>query len=81
MSKIDDLKEAVAKLEVDLAALSDAERDLSNWEEQDLKPRDRSSAQDARHEEMGRNASMRVRDGKHKVDSQKALVAVLTSAI
>ncbi len=81
MSKIDDLKQAVAKLEVDVAALSDAERDLSNWEDQDLNRRDDSSAQDARHEEMGRNESMRVREENHKIESQKALVVALTSAI
>lgn len=81
MSKIDDLKEAVAKLEVDLAALGDAERGLSNWEDHDLNRRDGSGAQDARHEEMGRNASMRVTEAKHKVESQKTLVAALTGAI
>jgi hypothetical protein len=81
MNKIDALKQAVAKLEADLASLDNAERELSNWEDHDLTRRDGSSAQDARNEEMGRDARMRVRDAKHQVDAQKSAVAALTNAI
>ena len=81
MSKIDDLKQAIAKLELDLAELSDAERHLSYWQDHDLNRRDGSSAQDARNEEIGRNANTRIRDAKHTVKSQKALVKALTTAI
>lgn len=81
MSKIEELKQAVEKLEVCVTALVDAERDRSNWEDHDLSRRDGSSAQDARHEEMGRTASMRVNEARREVEAQKSVVAALSKVI
>lgn len=81
MSSIEDIKQAVAKLEIDLAALRNAEQDLSNWEHHDLHRRDGSSAQDARHDEIGQTSRADVRDARSQVESQKALIARLLNGI
>lgn len=81
MNKIDQLKQAVAKLETDLFALQSAESERSQWEDNDLTRRDGSSAQDARNDAIGRDASTRVMEAKHEVKLQKALVEKLASAI
>jgi hypothetical protein len=81
MKKILELKQAVEQLEACIAELSDAEKELSNWQYQDLHRRDGSSAQDARHEEFGREARDRVWQAKQKTESQKKLIATLTSAV
>lgn len=81
MSNIDDIKQAVEKLGVDLATLRDAEQDLSNWEHSDLHRRDGSSAQDARHDEIGRSSREDVADARSQVESQKALIARLLNGI
>jgi hypothetical protein len=80
MSKMDELKQAVAQLEVDIAELSAAEKELSNWEDHDLHRRDGSGAQDARNEESGRDVRDRVWQAKQKVESQKRLIATLANA-
>ena len=81
MKKIEELKNAVNQLEVDVAALKDAEQAVKNWQYGDLHRQDGSSAQDARHERMGREAHERVSQASQKVCLQKALIAKLTNEI
>lgn len=81
MNKIEELKQAVAKLESDLTELAGAERGLSNWQDQDLNRRDGSSAQDARHDEMGRQASMKLTVVQRQVDEQKTSIVALVKVI
>ncbi|GKS87486.1 hypothetical protein AVMA1855_25060 [Acidovorax sp. SUPP1855] len=81
MSKIVELKDAVHQLETDVAALTAAEREVENWSYQDLNRRDGSSAQDERHERMGREARESAWQAKQKVNSQKNLIAELARAI
>lgn len=81
MSKIEELNQAKAKLEIDLAALRDAESDLSFWKYQDMNRSDGSGSQDARHDKMGRDAQDRVDHAKNQVEKQKALVQELEKAI
>ena len=81
MNKIVELKNAVAQLEIEVAALTDAEREVANWDYSDLQRQDGSSAQDERHERLGRNARERVWQARQKVNLQKDLIANLTSAI
>lgn len=81
MNKIVELKNAVAQLEIEVAALTDAEREVANWDYSDLHRQDGSSAQDERHERLGRNARERVWQARQKVNLQKDLIAKLTSAI
>ncbi len=81
MNKIVELKNAVAQLEIEVAALTDAEREVANWDYSDLQRQDGSSAQDERHERLGRNARERVWQARQKVNLQKDLIAKLTSAI
>lgn len=81
MSKIVELKDAVHQLEVDVAALTDAEQEVADWDYSDLHRRDGSGAQDERHERMGREARERVWQASRKVQLQKDLIAKLTSAI
>lgn len=81
MGIIEDLKQAVARLENDLVKLRDAEQDLSNWESHDLTREDGSGAQDARHQEIGRSSRDDVSEAKRQVEAQKALVASLLNGI
>jgi len=81
MNNIVELKNAVVQLELDVAALTNAVREVENWEYSDLHRQDGSSAQDERHERMGRNARERVWQASQKVNLQKDLIAKLTSAI
>ena len=81
MSKILELKDAIHQLEDDVAALANAKRELENWKEQDRHRRDGSSAQDERHERMGREASERVWQAEQKIHSQKDLIVKITHAI
>lgn len=81
MNKIVGLKDAVHQLEVDVAALTEAERGVANWSELDRTRRDGSSAQDERHESLGQEARERAWQAKQKVNSQKDRIAQLTKAI
>jgi hypothetical protein len=81
MSKIEELKDAVHQLEVDVAALTDAMREVEKWRGHDLNRRDGSSAQDERHERMGREARDLVWQARQKVKSQNELIAKLINAI
>lgn len=81
MNKIVELNDAVRQLGVLVAALAAAEKELENWRYSDLNRRDGSSAQDERHERIGRDASERVSQARQKVNLQKDLIAKLNSAI
>lgn len=81
MNKIVELKDAVQQLEVDVAALKDAEQGEAEWTRHDLNRRDGSGAQDERHDRMGREARERVWRAKQKVNTQKALIANLANGI
>jgi hypothetical protein len=81
MSKIEELKYAVHQLEVDVAALTDAMREVENWRGHDLNRRDGSSAQDERHARRGEDASELVWQARQKVKLQNELIAKLTNAI
>lgn len=81
MSKVLELKQAVEKLEVDIAELEAAEKELSAWRDYDLHRRDGSAGQDALHEEHGQEVRDRVWQAKRKVESQKKLVSSLANAV
>lgn len=81
MNIIDELKVAVQQLEVEVAALTDAEREVANWSYSDLNRRDSSSAQDERHERISREARERASQARQKVKSRKDLIAELTNSI
>jgi hypothetical protein len=81
MRKVLELKQAVEQLEVDIAALSAAEKELSDWQNYDLDRRDGSGRQDALHEENGQDARDRVWKAKQTFESQKKLVSTLASAV
>lgn len=81
MNEFEELTKAVGQLEVDVAALKGAEMELKNWQYSDLYRQDGSSAQDARHEWLGREARERVSKASHKVSLQKSLIAKLTNDV
>jgi hypothetical protein len=81
VNKVDELKQVVEQLGVDLAELSAAEGELSNWYSYDLRRSDGSARQDALHEEHGREAENRVSQAKKRVESQKKLVSSLVNAL
>ena len=81
MNKIAELKDAVVQLEVAVAALTDAEREMANWKYSDQHREDGSSAQDERHERLGREAREVLQQARQKVDLLKELIAKLSSAI
>ena len=81
MGKIEELKQAADQLEKDLAALGSAESDLAMWKYHDSIRGDGSSYQDARHEQIGRDAEDLVDNAKCKVERQKALISELLNSI
>ena len=80
MTKVDELKQAVVDLEVDLQALGEAKRELDSWHDYDRNRRDGSTRQDAMHEQSGEDARHSVWSAERKVEAQKRLVASLVSA-
>lgn len=81
MSKVDELKQAVEQLQVDVADLHAAENELNGWHEHDLRRRDGSTRQDTLHEEHGQELRDSVWHAKRKVESQKGLISTLLSAV
>lgn len=81
MNKTVDLKDAFSQLEVDVAALAIAEQEVDNWNDLNRDRLDGSGAQDERHERMGEGVRERALQARQKVNSQKALISKLLSAI
>jgi hypothetical protein len=81
MSTILELKQAVQQLEVDIVDRSNAEREDSNWRDHDAHRSDGSGAQDARHEEIGRNTRERLLQAERKVKLQKEVIATILSTV
>lgn len=81
MNKIEELKAAVGELEIAVVELQNAESALDSWDNHDMRREDGSTAQDARHEEIGRRARERVNEARQIINSKKELVAALTVAV
>lgn len=80
MTKVDELKRAVADLEADLQVLGEAKRGLDSWYDYDRTRRDGSARQDAMHEQSGEDARHAVYVAERKVEAQKAAIASLVKA-
>lgn len=80
MTKVEELKQAVADLEADLQALGEAKRELDSWYDHDRTRRDGSTRQDAMHEKSGEDARHAVYVAERKVESQKRVIASLANA-
>lgn len=81
MNNIEELKQAVAKLESGLIELARAQVEVSNWQDQNLTRRDGSIAQDTRNDEMGRQADMKLMLAQRQVDEQKTSIVAVVNAI
>lgn len=57
------------------AELQSAESELQSWEAYDMRRSDGSGAQDARHEQLGRDAAERVYKAQKRVSEQRAWLA------
>lgn len=81
MNKILELKQAAEQLVIDSEELDAAEKELSSWQDYDLRRSDGSGRQDALHEERGQELQDRVWLAKRKFESQKKLVSTLATAV
>ena len=80
MTKVEELKQAVAALEADLFTLGEAKRELDSWRDYDRTRRDGSNRQDAMHEQSGEDARHAVHVAERKVEARKKEIASLADA-
>ena len=80
MTKVEELKQAVAALEDDLQELAKAKRELDSWYDYDRTRRDGSTRQDAMHEQSGEDARHAVYVAERNVEARKRVIASLANA-